>query len=204
MGMAVPPAQLFEGDEELRVLGSALDRLASGRSMVVLVEGEAGIGKSSLLAHTLADAEAGGVRVVAGRADEMERSRPFGVLANAFACVASSADPRRRAIAGLLATQGDGERGPITVTSDAGRQFRAVDTFSDLVEELALTGPLVIGLDDLQGADPSTLLTVAAVTRGLADSVGLVCSVRSAPRIPELARLLDVVAGAPPERSSVL
>jgi hypothetical protein len=32
MGVPAPPAQLFGRDEELRVLGSALDRLASGRS----------------------------------------------------------------------------------------------------------------------------------------------------------------------------
>lgn len=43
--------------------------------------------------------------MVAGRAQELERTRPFGVLADASACTGSSPDPRRRAIAALLATQ---------------------------------------------------------------------------------------------------
>ena len=193
MGTPAPSAQLFGRDEELRVLGGALDRLASGRSVVVLVEGEAGIGKSSLLASVLGDAGDRGIQVVTGRAEEMERSRPFGLLANAFGCSASSPDHRRSAIAGLLATHGGSERGPITVTSDPGLQFRAVDAFSDLVEELALSGPIVVGLDDLQWADPSTLLTIAAMSRAMADSVGLVCCFRPAPRTPELTRLLDVL-----------
>jgi hypothetical protein len=52
--------------------------------------------------------------VAAGRAEELERTRPFGVLAAAFGCTRSSPDPRRAAIAGLLASQGAGDLGPIT------------------------------------------------------------------------------------------
>ena len=60
--------------------------------------------------------------------------------------------PRRAAIGELL-SGGTGERNPITVTSDPGLRFRVVDALADLVEELALAGPLVIGVDDLQWAD---------------------------------------------------
>ena len=44
MGGPAPPAQLFGRKEERRVLRGALERLASGRSVVVLIEGEAGNG----------------------------------------------------------------------------------------------------------------------------------------------------------------
>jgi hypothetical protein len=64
--------------------------------------------------------------VVAGRAQELERTRPFGVPADTFACTAASPDPRRRALAGLLATRA-GDRGPLTVSSDSGLQFQGVD-----------------------------------------------------------------------------
>jgi len=37
------------------------------------------------------------------------------------------------------------------VTSDPGLQFRAVDALAGLAEELALSGPLVIGADDCNG-----------------------------------------------------
>jgi hypothetical protein len=76
----------------------------------------------------------GGFRRAApsGRAEELERTRPFGVLAAAFGCTRSSPDPRRAAIAALLASQGAGDLGPITVTSDPGLRFRVVDAFTDL------------------------------------------------------------------------
>jgi hypothetical protein len=45
LGVPAPLAQLLGRDKERRVLGSALDRLARGRSIVVLIEGEPGIGK---------------------------------------------------------------------------------------------------------------------------------------------------------------
>jgi hypothetical protein len=75
------------------------------------------------------------MQVAAGRAEELERTRPFGLVAAAFGCARSSPDPRRAVIAALLATQGSGERGLITVTSDPGLRFRAVDAFADLAEE---------------------------------------------------------------------
>jgi hypothetical protein len=89
---------------------------------------------------------------VTGRAQVLEGTRPFGVLADTFACTASSPDPGRRAIAALLATH-RGDRGPLTVSSDPSLQFQAVDAFGDLIETLAIRGPLAVGLDDLQWAD---------------------------------------------------
>ena len=156
----------------------------------MLIEGEAGIGKTRLLAGVLEDARGRGMQVAAGRAEELERTRPFGLVAAAFGCARSSPDPRRAAIAALLAARGGGDRGPITVTSDPGLRFRAVDAFADLVEELALAGPLVIGVDDLQWADPSSLLTLAALSRRLAYlPVALIGCLRPSPRVPELDRL---------------
>jgi predicted ATPase len=144
---AEPPAG------RLRVVGApgeALGRVAAGGPAIVLVEGEAGIGKTRLLAEALEDARSRGMQVAAGRAEELERTRPFGLLAAAFGCARSSPDQRRAAIAGLLGAPAAGDQGPITVTSDPGLRFRVVDAFTDLAEELALAGPLVIGLDDLQ------------------------------------------------------
>ncbi len=64
------------------------------------------------------------MQVAAGRADELERARPFGLLAGAFGCVPGSADPRRAAIAGLLSAPGGRTSGgPVTVTSDPGLQL---------------------------------------------------------------------------------
>ena len=196
MGTLAPVPGIRGRAAEIAVLGDAVDRVVSGRPAVVLIEGEAGIGKTRLLAGVLEDARGRGMQVAAGRAEELERTRPFGLVAAAFGCVRSSPDPRRAAIAALLATRG-GDRGPITVTSDPGLRFRAVDAFADLAEELALAGPLVIGVDDLQWADPSSLLTLAAVSRRLAYlPVAFIGCLRPSPRIPELDRLAGLLLDA--------
>jgi DNA-binding CsgD family transcriptional regulator/tetratricopeptide (TPR) repeat protein len=195
---AVAPVPLICGREaEIGALGEALGRVAAGGPAIVLVEGEAGIGKTRLLAQVLQDARGRGMQVAAGRAEELERTRPFGLLASALGCIRSSADPRRAAIAGLLASQGAGDLGPITVTSDPGLRFRVVDAFTDLVEELALAGPVMLGLDDLQWADPSSLLTLGALGRRLDYlPVGLIGCLRPSPRSAELDRLAGALEAA--------
>ncbi len=192
---ALRPRLLGRADE-IATLNEALDRVASGRLAVVLLDGEAGIGKTRLLEHALTDAQARGMQVVAGRAEELERNRPFGLLASAFGCTALSPDPRRADIASLLAIHGGNGSEPITVTSDPGLQFRAVDAFGDLVEELALAGPVVISVDDLQWADPSSLLTLGAVGRRFDYPVGLIGCFRPSPRVADLERLVDALEAA--------
>lgn len=70
---------------------------------------------------------------------------------------------------------------------------------STWVEELALHAPLVIGLDDLQWADPSSLLTISALARRLTGlPLALRCCFRPSPRVPQLQRAIDALhtAGA--------
>jgi DNA-binding CsgD family transcriptional regulator/tetratricopeptide (TPR) repeat protein len=67
---------LLERDTELAVLGDALALTASGRGSAVAVCGEAGAGKSALVATAYADV--GGVRVVPGVCDPLGTPRPLG------------------------------------------------------------------------------------------------------------------------------
>jgi hypothetical protein len=197
MGMSAPASRTLGRESETRALAEALDRVASGASAIVLIEGEAGIGKTRLLQDALGDARARGMQVIAGRAEQLERTRPFGLVAAAFGCSSTSPDPRRAAISAVLATQGGGNQGPITVTSDPGLQFRTVDAFADLAEELALSGPLVIGVDDLQWADPSSLLTLATASRRLAYlHFALIGCLRPAPHVADLDRLRRALEAA--------
>ena len=89
---------------DVAVLAEVLDRVAAGQPALALIEGEAGIGKTRLLDHVLEDARAWGMQVARGRAEELEQHRPFGLVAAAFGCKRSSADPRRAASAELLAS----------------------------------------------------------------------------------------------------
>jgi len=101
---AVASATLLRGrGPELEALNEVLDRVAAGQPAMALIEGEAGIGKTRLLQCVLEDALARDMQVARGRAEELEQNRPFGLVAAAFGCVRSSADPHRAAIADLLA-----------------------------------------------------------------------------------------------------
>ena len=197
MGTLAPVPAIRGRETETAILAETLDRVESGRWAVTLLEGEPGIGKTRLLDAALEDARHRGIQVAAGRAEELERTRPFGVMADAFGCARSSPDPRRAAIGELLAAGGDWARDPITVTSDPGLRFRVVDALADLAEELALPGPLVIGVDDLQWADPSSLLTLSALSRRVEYlPVGLIACFRPSPRHPELDRLAASLVSA--------
>ena len=197
MGTVAPVPGIRGRARETVALAEALDLIASGRLAVVLIEGEAGIGKTRLLEEALAQARSRGMQVAAGRGEELERTRPFGLVASAFGCARSSPDPRRAAIEGLLAAGSGGLPNPITVTSDPGLRFRAVDAFADLAEELALSGPLVIGVDDLQWADPSSLLTLGALCRRLGYlPVALIGCLRPSPRSADLDRLAAALDAA--------
>jgi DNA-binding CsgD family transcriptional regulator/tetratricopeptide (TPR) repeat protein len=191
-GQTVP---LRGRDGEVADLVRVLDRAASGRLSIAVIEGEAGIGKSRLLAEVLDVGRARGMGVRAARALELERTRPFGVLVDALGCTPAAPDPRRQAIAQLLATRTSGA-GRITVSSDAGLRFHAIDAFVDLVETSALERPLLLGLDDLQWADPSSLLTLGALARDLRQlPVAIMCCLRQESRVGEVPALMDAFEG---------
>ena len=179
----------------------------------MLIDGEAGIGKTRLLQDALEKARCRGLRVAAAGTAELERTRPFGLVAGMFGCTRSAPDPRRAAIGELLA-RGDGgdggdrghwgQWGPVTVTSDPGLQFRAVDAFADLAEELALDGPLVIGADDLHWADPSSLVTLGALAARLDGlPAAIIGCFRPAPAVAGLERLASGLEAAGGRRLSL-
>jgi DNA-binding CsgD family transcriptional regulator len=196
LDQAAAAAPLRGRGPEVAVLGEVLDQVAAGRPTLVLIEGEAGIGKTRLLETALEDARGRGMQVARGRAVELEQTRPFGLVAAAFGCERSSADRRRAAIADLLASP-MGSGGQVTVTSDPGLRFRVVDAFADLAEALALAGPLAIGLDDLQWADPSSLLTLGAVARRMTGlPAALIGCLRPLPHSTDLGRLTSLLETA--------
>ncbi len=179
-------------DDEIGELRSAVDRAVSGRLSVVVIEGEAGIGKTRLMAQALQTAGGRDCQVATAKAEEMEHGRPFGVIAAALGCARDAADERRAAIAHLISAHDSRDHGALTVSSDPGLQFRVVDALCDLVESLALDRPLVLGLDDLQWADPSSLVTLGALARtAVGLPVAIVVCCRPFPRPPAMQRLLD-------------
>ena len=180
--------------DELETLTGCLERAAAGRLEAVLVEGEAGIGKTSVLEATLDWARTRGFRIHLGRSDELERARPFGPLSEALGCTPETRGRRQAEIVRLLAADRQGPGKQIELTQDPITQFRIVDAFVDLVEEVGLAGPMALALEDLQWADPSTIVTLSSVARRLTYlPVALLATFRPVPRAPELEVLVDAL-----------
>ena len=95
-----PPPRLFGRTGELEILGRLIANARSGRSAVLVVRGEPGIGKTELLRHLIAEASGFGVARVAGFESEMEL--PFAGLhqlcAPMLGRLGSLAEPQRRAL----------------------------------------------------------------------------------------------------------
>jgi class 3 adenylate cyclase len=103
VGRAVERDQLAE---RLRSLLQARTG-APGRASVVVIEGEAGIGKSRLVAELVEQARAAGVQVLAGAGDAVERNSPYHAWREVFlrlpaVDVADDLEARRRAVLDLL------------------------------------------------------------------------------------------------------
>lgn len=73
---------LLERQAELQTLGAAVESAVTGRGSVVLVLGEAGIGKTSLV-HAFLAAAAGRARVLAGACEDLLTPRALGPLRDA-------------------------------------------------------------------------------------------------------------------------
>lgn len=125
--------ELLERETHLDQLGSALREAAAGRGRVVLVTGQAGIGKTVLLDAFLRS-RCSGARVLSTACDDLATPRPLGPLLDLSPDLG---DELRDALAGDL---------------DPGRLFTRV------VSELAgPPQPVVLALDDVQWVDQATL-----------------------------------------------
>lgn len=174
--------------EEVAVLTSALASTAAGHGGSVIVEGEAGIGKTALAGAALAGADRAGVQVFAAATEKMDSHRPFGVLFDALDVKAQSGEPRKAQIAAMLiaSTSDDGTMGR------AGSSFQIGEAILELVEEACTSGPVALVLEDLHWADMASLAVLHRLSRRLvALPLLLLLTLRPVPRRPELADVLD-------------
>ena len=74
------PAPLFEREEQIAKAEGAILAAESGAGCGVLLEGPAGIGKTSVLRIAAGRAREAGLRVLEARGDELEADLPWGVV----------------------------------------------------------------------------------------------------------------------------
>lgn len=177
---------------ELAALEAVVGGLSLGRGGTALVLGEAGIGKSRLLAEVVAEAAAAGSAAYQASVEELEQGRPFAVLVDALRCWPGADDALRARVAGLL-----GGRIGVAPASDGGAfdflpdtRFQVQEAILELVGALVADGPMVLVLEDLHWADVSTLATVLAIARRFRhEPLALLLSARGVEHGAELARL---------------
>ncbi len=128
--------------EESGALAALLDDLARGVGGLAWVEGEPGIGKTTLVRHRLAIASTAGFSTLVGAAEEMGWRSPLEAIRTAFDQLPLAAPPETRTQG--LAAPGD----PIV---------RAAETLIDNLEGACAAGPVVVCLEDLQWADGASL-----------------------------------------------
>ena len=152
------------GDRSVRLLGRSrelarLDRTVrhalDGSAALVLLEGEAGLGKTRLLDELATSLV--GVRVGRASASPLERHLPYVPLAAAL----------RNALAEVPV---DGQLLPGLGRSSADRHGSAggladLDALEAVVELIGAHAPLVLLIDDLQWADASTIAALSYLRR---------------------------------------
>jgi hypothetical protein len=102
------PAQLREREHELDVIVAGLDELPARRGQVMVVEGPAGIGKTSLLDVAGAAARSRGVAVASARGSDLEVAYAWGIVRQWFEPRLRGMSPgsRERVLAGAAALAG--------------------------------------------------------------------------------------------------
>ncbi|WP_328320712.1 AAA family ATPase [Kribbella sp. NBC_00382] len=136
--MGIVRGQLWERDPAVGELLDAVDEMRAGAGSLVLVTGEAGVGKTSVVREVLGRLE-GDVRVLRGACDDMLAPPPLQPLRDA---VRGSGGPLEQALA-----------------NDDGSLFEAI------VAEF--TVPAVLVIEDVHWADDSTLDLLRYLARRL-------------------------------------
>jgi DNA-binding CsgD family transcriptional regulator len=181
---------------EVRALDEVIVQTGRG-GRVVVIQGEAGIGKTHLIHEALVHAERLGFQVFSAAAEELEARRPFGVIADCLGVGGSAVDPRRREIAGHLYGESSETGGAARPDGDSGPEFRVVEEFAALVDHLSAERLLALALDDIQWADPSSLLVLHRLVRQFErQPVLILIAARPLPRRAELVALLAGLPGA--------
>src|SRR6185295_12911636 len=143
-------SELLEREGELSVLGDSLDAVrTSSRGRLVLVSGEAGVGKTALL-RRFCDERSGGAHVQWGVCDALFTPRPLGP----FMDIADSAG------------------GDLAEVVEAGGG--AFEVAAALMGELRKRPPTIVVLEDVHWADDATLDVLRLLGRRLASLPAMV------------------------------
>jgi ATP/maltotriose-dependent transcriptional regulator MalT len=159
---------------ELQQLEDALREAASGRPSLAFVAGDSGVGKTRLVTELVRRAEQAGAEVLSGDAVELgEGEVPYAALTSALRPLARAGHPSldalhprdRAELARLL--PGLAGAVPADDGAEAPAQGRLFEALLALLDRLGAEAPVVLVLEDLHWADPSTRAFVAFLAHSL-------------------------------------
>jgi DNA-binding SARP family transcriptional activator/tetratricopeptide (TPR) repeat protein len=197
---------LIGRDAELVALRHALDEACQGRGRLVVISGEAGIGKTRLLAELRAEAAARNMRVLLGHCHQTEQVLPFrpiieclraGGLAADSALLAELSPATRTDLARLLPELADPSEAPGAGAAPLTWLFEALLA---LLERAAAREPIVLMFEDVHWADEMTARWLAFAGRGFPGLRALLAVTMRDEEVedaPTLAMALGELAGAP-------
>jgi DNA-binding CsgD family transcriptional regulator len=184
-------------DGDLRVLMRLIEQARSGRFVLALVSGEAGVGKSRLVAEAVASAREIGYSILPGMCSERDREYPFAPFVDALRqrlaqpeCDATEfLGQDTDALLELLPELGrQGFHGAPVVDLSPEQSMRRL--FEAVVSVLCRESgrqPLVLMLEDLHWADPTSLELLTLLPRRLQNrSVVVIGTIRSYESNPHL------------------
>src|SRR5580704_12571483 len=173
---------------ERDVLNRQLQRVRAGKSSVLVVRGEAGVGKTALLEYVAERASWCRIVRVAGVESEMEL---------AFAGLHQLCAPMLDALDGLPGPQRDALRVAFGLQDGAAsNRFLVALAILSLLAEAAETQPLVCLVDDAQWLDRASVQALTFVARRLlAERIAVVFAVREPSHVDELTGLPELVVG---------
>jgi len=190
------PAIFVGRDRELAALNTALAESRAREPRLVLLAGEAGIGKTRTAEEFLLRARREGCATVIARCHEGEGAPPFWPwLQVARACVERSAPgkltdafgPLLPYLAPLLQASSaipDDPHLPIDEQAPQATRFRLFDAMTRLLQRTSADRPLILAIDDLHRADPASLELLQFVIRELREAQILIIGTHRDAEIP--------------------
>ncbi|MFB9321428.1 helix-turn-helix transcriptional regulator [Cryptosporangium minutisporangium] len=150
MTISPVPGSLIGRDLEIAKFDRWITGCLRGDGRAVLIDGEAGIGKSTLMRTVCLQAAEAGFTIYRGAGDELGQALPLLPFLDALEVRESTADPRRRAVLQLL-------RGEFSAGAAVDAATAASEHLFALIEQLCEQSPTMVVIDDLQWSDPTTV-----------------------------------------------
>jgi DNA-binding CsgD family transcriptional regulator len=186
-GVGGQPLRLLERDADVSALEALVESTADGNGQLVVIEGRAGVGKTSLVAEARRIAADAGRRVLSARCGELEQEFAFGVVRQLFEpmIATASADQRSELFAGAADLASPlFDPAALAAPPPAGDvSFAILHGLYWLAANAALAQPTAILVDDLHWCDAPSLRWLLHVARRL-EGLPLLVTVGTRPPQP--------------------